>query len=377
MVTANPGRTWPTGNPVEEAKGSPRQSSPLEMHEPVRESLRESGNDLPCVLFEAKPSLEIVSVSDSVTNLLGMNWMSVVHQPRFFHERVAAEHRSLFQEKLEELEHSGSVSFCHRFLQGSGLPVWVSHSLRKIDCNGETVIRGCLVPISGTSRLFSLEQEVVSRFIHKLGNQFQLLNLVVASLENSLPKSRESEVLQEALDKAIELTRVLSDCNQIPSWVSEVQLLEVMRAAAESRFNEFAAMGVRLQTNFKGIPDDATVLSSPYLLDTAFGHILQNALEATSSGGTVEFGGLEFNASPKVASLYVKDNGCGIPASEQDQVFLPFFTTKKGRDGLGLTVAWRFVEIHGGALQIKSLEGEGTEIAILLPLERKQDALCA
>jgi signal transduction histidine kinase len=191
-----------------------------------------------------------------------------------------------------------------------------------------------------------------------------------------LPKSRESEVLQETLDKAIELTRVLSECNQVPSWLSEVQLLEVMRGAAESRVNEFAAMGVRLETNFEDIPDDATVLSAPYLLEAAFGHILQNALEASSNGGTVQFGGgLELKGSPGIASLYVKDKGCGIPAREQDQVFLPFYTTKKGRDGLGLTIAGRFVEFHGGVVRIKSLEGEGTEIAILLPLEKRGDAL--
>jgi hypothetical protein len=377
VVTANTNRIWPTVNPVEKAKGGAWES-PLELQESVRRSFTENTNDLPCVLFEAKPSFEIISVSDSVSDLLGVNRMSVVYQPRFLHERVAAEDRSLFEEKLAEYENSGSVSFLHRFVQASGLPVWVSHSLRKVDRNGETFVRGCLVPIPDASRLLALDQEVVSRFIHKLGNQFQLLNLVVASLESFLPRSRESEVLQETLYKAIDLTRVLSDCNQVPSWVSEVQLLEVVRAAAQSRFNEFAATGVQLQVDFEGIPDDATILSSPYLLEAAFGHVLDNALEAACNGGTVKFGGrLELHGSQGVASLYVEDTGCGIPAQEQAQVILPFFTTKRGRDGLGLTVASRFVAMHGGALRIQSVEGKGTKIAILLPLERRRDTLCA
>lgn len=375
-VSSQPARL--TVERVEKTTGGAWERSPSGLPKSLSGSLGDPPNDLPCVLFEAKPSLEIVSTSPNMTDLLGVNSASVIHQPSFLQHCVAAEDRYVFQENIAELENSGSVSFVHRFVQASGLPVWVSHSLRKIERNGESIIRGCLVPISGASRLRALEQEVVSRFIHKLGNQFQLLNLVIASLHSSLPKSRESEILQESLDKAIELTRVLSDCNQTPAWVSEVQLLEVVRAAAEARLNDFAAAGVRLQTHFGAIAEDAFILSSPYLLEAAFGHILQNALDATGSGGTVDFGGrLHLNGSQSVASLYIKDKGCGISPSAQEQVILPFFTTKKGRDGLGLTVASRFVELHGGALNINSLEGEGTEITILLPLERRRDTGCA
>ena len=302
----------------------------------------------------------------------------MVCQPFFLQERVAAEDRLLFSEKVSELETSGSIAFMHRFVVASGVPVWVCHSLSKLNRNAESLVNGCLVPIGTTPRLLALEQEVVSRFIHKLGNHFQLLSLVFSSLKSSLSHSREIDVLEETLGKAIDLTRVFSECNQVPSWVSDVQLLEIMKAAAESRINEFAASGVRLQIDLANIPDDATIMSSPYLLEAAFGHVLQNALEATGNGGTVEFGGrLVANGSRSVARLYVKDTGCGIPARQQHQVIFPFFTTKRGRDGLGLMVASRFVEMHGGALQIESREGEGTEIAILLPLERGRDVFCA
>jgi anti-sigma regulatory factor (Ser/Thr protein kinase) len=369
---------WPTITPVATATGEAWDSSLLDLRESARRLLTDNPGDLPCVLFEAKESLEIVSLSESITELLGIDITAAVHEAGFLAQRVAPEDRELFAEKLAELETSGSVSFVHRFVQGSGLPIWVSHSLRKVNRHGDIVVRGCLVPISGASRLLALEQEVVSRFIHKLGNQFQLLNLVVASLQSSLPKTRESEVLQDTLDKAIELTRILSECNQVPSWLSEVPLLEVMRAAAESRIDHFAAVGARLQIDFGGIPEDATVLSSPYILEAALGHILQNALDAAGNRNRVEFvGRLEIYGSQTVASLHIKDTGPGIPTGEQDHVLLPFFTTKKGREGLGLTIASRFVEMHGGALRISSVEGKGTEITVLLPVERKRDALCA
>jgi Histidine kinase-, DNA gyrase B-, and HSP90-like ATPase len=336
------------------------------------------GDFPPCVIFEANPSLEVISISENVSELFGVNIEVVIGRPQFWRERVAAEDWSLFQEKLCELEKHGSVSFIHRIADGSGLPVWLVNSLRSVNRDSVTSIFGCLVPIYGETRILGLDQETVGRFIHKLGNHFQLLNLVVNSLKNSLPRSRESEVLQETLDKLIDLTRNFSDCNQSPSLTSKVQLLEVIKAAAEGHISGFAANGVQLQIDFKGIPDDAMIASDPYQLDTALDHILQNAGEATIATGTVEIGGRLITYGPRdVARLYIRDTGCGIPAREVNQVTLPFFSTKKGHDGLGLTMASRFIEMHGGALRIESREGAGTEVEILLPVERIRDKSCA
>ena len=119
-----------------------------------------------------------------------------------------------------ELEIRGAVSFVHRIADVFGLPIWFTHSLRKITRQGETCLYGCLVPIQGRSRIFALNPDTVARFIHKLGNHFQLLNLVASSLKKALPDSREHEILDQTLDNAIDLTRIFSDCNQVPSLTS-------------------------------------------------------------------------------------------------------------------------------------------------------------
>jgi signal transduction histidine kinase len=329
------------------------------------------------VLFEAKPSLQLVSASENITETLGVK-MSAALEPGFLIERIAAEDRPLFRQGLAELESSGAVSFLHRFIRGSGLPVWAVLSLRKLQRENNTVIHGCLVPVAPASRLFALEQEVVARFIHKLGNQFQLLGLVIAALQDALPKSRESSLLQEALDKAIDLTRVLADCNQVPSWPSAIQLLEVLRAAADSRAQRFKQAGVDLRVDFAEISEDVFVPSSPYLLEAAFGNILENALEATGNGGIVQFGGrLELHDTQAVAMLQIRDTGCGMSSDAAAQALLPFFTTKKGRDGLGLAIASRFLEMHGGLVRMCSEQGRGTEVTVLLPVDRKRDPLCS
>jgi signal transduction histidine kinase len=331
-----------------------------------------------CVNFVAKPSLEIISVSESLTSLLGLGKDAVVERPEFWEKRVAVEDWQLFQSKLMELENTGTVSFIHRIVDGFGLPVWLAHSLRRVKIDGAILVHGRLVPVHGGPRVLALDQDTVARFIHKLGNHFQLLNLAVNALKKPLPDSREIEILEETLDKAIDLTRIFSECNQTPSLTSDVRLLEVVQAATESRVSHFANAGVRLQTNFENVPEDATVASDPYLLETALGHILQNSLEAIRDGGNVQVG-VCLMPDPRrgTARIYVRDSGCGIAARELEQVMLPFFSTKKGHDGLGLTVASRYVELHGGTLRISSREGVGTEAEIVLPMGRSGDHLSA
>jgi signal transduction histidine kinase len=77
--------------------------------------------------------------------------------------------------------------------------------------------------------------------------------------------------------------------------------------------------------------------------------------------------------SVSVATITVTDSGCGIQENALASVLVPFFTSKKNQDGLGLSMASRFVEIHGGILRIASAEGKGTEVEIVLPIEVEGD----
>ena len=79
---------------------------------------------------------------------------------------------------------------------------------------------------------------------------------------------------------------------------------------------------------------------------------------------------------PAGLRLLVSDNGIGIAASNLSKVMLPFFSTKTDHVGLGLCMASRFVEMHGGNLKIKSSIEKGTEVLILLPLKGNVQDAC-
>ena len=73
--------------------------------------------------------------------------------------------------------------------------------------------------------------------------------------------------------------------------------------------------------------------------------------------------------------IKIKDNGTGIPPELKDKIFQPFFTTKptgKGT-GLGLSLAYDIVTTgHGGAIELDTKQGEGTEFSIYIPIQKDQ-----
>jgi two-component system sensor histidine kinase FlrB len=67
----------------------------------------------------------------------------------------------------------------------------------------------------------------------------------------------------------------------------------------------------------------------------------------------------------------ISDTGPGNPVEAQQQIFEPFFTTKARGTGLGLTVARRIVEEHGGTISIQSGATQGTCFVISLPIAQR------
>jgi PAS domain S-box-containing protein len=103
-------------------------------------------------------------------------------------------------------------------------------------------------------------------------------------------------------------------------------------------------------------------------LSQVFINILRNALQASPAGGQVLVS-LRRADKPGYVMISVKDHGKGIAPEHLPEIFKPFFTTTQGGTGLGLAMARRIVEDHGGYLAIKSELSQGTEVMIYLPLQ--------
>lgn len=99
-------------------------------------------------------------------------------------------------------------------------------------------------------------------------------------------------------------------------------------------------------------------------------NLLLNAVQACTQGGSVR---VEFETDNHTVGVSVVDTGKGIPPSVLPNIFRPFFTTKGEGTGLGLSLAQRIAEDHGGRLEASSEVGRGSRFTLTLPKIRPSD----
>ena len=97
-------------------------------------------------------------------------------------------------------------------------------------------------------------------------------------------------------------------------------------------------------------------------------NLLLNAVQAMAGRGRIAVALLRRNTT---AEIGVRDSGPGIPPDIRDQVLEPFFTTKARGGGLGLPIAKRTAEMHGGALTLDCPPGGGTIVTLSLPIDAR------
>ena len=108
-----------------------------------------------------------------------------------------------------------------------------------------------------------------------------------------------------------------------------------------------------------------------FRLGQVFRNILENALAACPD--PVEINVLcsraEINGQPAVRIAF-RDNGTGLNPEQEQRIFDPFFTTKTKGTGLGMAIAKRIVEAHGGHIAVGADVNRGAEILITLPYQK-------
>jgi len=113
------------------------------------------------------------------------------------------------------------------------------------------------------------------------------------------------------------------------------------------------------------------------LCEQVFTNLLLNACQAMGEGGTLK---IRTNAVPaedggaQEVAVEIEDSGPGVPEELKEQIFNPFFTTKKTGVGLGLAIVSKIVDAHGGSVKLVSPVGHGACFRVTLPAEQKAAA---
>lgn len=181
---------------------------------------------------------------------------------------------------------------------------------------------------------------------------------------------RESERIQQLVDRMMELTAL--ETRRVLDQVQPVALGALLREAAAGAAPAAARRGIVLDV--QGLREDIGEVHAegdPLLLRQAVGNLLDNAIDFSPDGATVR---LSLRLQGRRGVIAVRDQGPGIPAYAQAQVFQKFYSlarphSQKKSTGLGLAFVREIAALHGGAIALANAEGGGALATLILPLK--------
>jgi putative PEP-CTERM system histidine kinase len=197
--------------------------------------------------------------------------------------------------------------------------------------------------------------------MHDLKNMVSQLALVARNAERHADNPAfRADMIATLRDSSYRMTTLLARLSQQPA-ASDATRPVAVRALAER-----LADARRAQHPVVAVGDlAATAAADPVALETALGHLLQNAVEASAPGVPVT---LAIGTAGDRVAIDVEDHGSGMtPAFLRDELFRPFVSRKPAGFGLGAFEARQLVEAMGGRLEVESRAGAGTRFRILLP----------
>ncbi len=136
------------------------------------------------------------------------------------------------------------------------------------------------------------------------------------------------------------------------------QLAEILQQAAT--LYQDVKPGVTIAVD---VATDIELLMDPEQIRRAVGNLLKNAVEATE-GGEIR---VSARRAPHRVVIEVADPGRGVPDTDKDKLFLPYFSTKGRGTGLGLAIVHRIVRDHDGQIHVHDNHPKGTRFEIELP----------
>ena len=175
------------------------------------------------------------------------------------------------------------------------------------------------------------------------------------------------DITQEGIDHIESFIKELLNFTRVSELnFCEFQMEEIIDSSLKMVSDSLELKNIRVKKEFQSALPPVYVDGDKMRLVIV--NILRNAYEELEEGGEVEIIlSIREEEVGKQISIEICDNGKGIPETEWDKIFEPFYTTKSAGIGLGLANAQKIVEQHNGSIRIIKKEGKGACFEILIP----------
>ena len=222
----------------------------------------------------------------------------------------------------------------------------------------------------------AMMESLVGGIAHELNNKLspvlgyaELLGLQLGSREGGEAMASHCSAIAQNTQECVRIIRQLLQLSRPATMVARPVPLKVLLEEAAAIL-QFRLKGAEAELRLELPAADLHILADAPQIKQVMVNLMLNGVDALEHAvrKTLE---VRAQALPGgCASITVRDTGHGIPPDKLDRIFDPFYTTKAPErgTGLGLSVCLGIVRQHGGEISVTSVQGEGTEFTVLLPL---------
>jgi signal transduction histidine kinase len=207
---------------------------------------------------------------------------------------------------------------------------------------------------------------------HEVNNPLQSVQncLHLAGREDMPAEKRRKyfALAQTELERLMKtMQRMLDFYRPGSAKVEQVDLLELLHHVLSLTSQQLGQRQIEVEADLPHSLPLVYAVSSQ--IQQIFFNLILNSLDAMPGGGILKIKAREFEHG---VEIIVQDTGPGIPENRRNDIFEPFFSTKEGGTGLGLTVSYNIVTAHGGTLDLVNQDEPGACFRLFLPIGDKQ-----
>lgn len=234
--------------------------------------------------------------------------------------------------------------------------------------------------ISADVEMEEQRKHFIARAAHELRNPVtNLTTRLYIMRKKEVPTIEDVDKIERVIQRMSSLVEDLLDLSQYQSQhitlsKTNVILQTILQDVVELQSSEAEMKLITL--SYRAPETPVSIIADKNRLIQVFVNLVYNAINYTPSKGKVEVTIHEIDVEAQEVAIDVQDTGIGISKENQKSLFQPFFradNNNKRGTGLGLSISKQIVELHGGRIEVESIENEGSRFTVFLPVTPPED----
>lgn len=222
-----------------------------------------------------------------------------------------------------------------------------------------------------TAKMLEVLGDIILNLAHLMRSPLSAIQIFAELLKQDLDNDKQSmidDILASVYSLDAVLCNLLSFAQPINPNKHQIDIINILEDSLSFAIPAINHHGILLERKYAH--SRLNCYADAEQLKQVFLNLILNAIQAMPNGGLLLVS-MDYSPNHKYINMEITDNGSGIPKELMERIFTPFFTTKEGGAGLGLSVVYKIIQAHNGRIQINSVYGKGTTVLIKLPVENQ------